>query len=295
MKKLFLITGLMFAFVGLAEATEITKTSATATKFKFTATLDAPLTTGNKVKIDFGKGSLKTMRCSGKTCTLSSSALPIGVSTATYKIGIYDARNVLQGATSDGTYVISSNSNATVSTTDSITTDYSKTTGYTKIANNGSTLPDSAKLGSNRTDWACTQDNKTGLTWEIKTTDGGLRDMNNSYSWYEPDASKNGGYEGYSNKEGLDTYAFTNAVNQQGLCGAKDWRVPSKFELFGIVKSDETNPSIDTTYFPNTPIYYFWSSSPDASYSVYAWSVTTATGYSYGNYKGNYYGVRLVR
>ena len=50
-------------------------------------------------------------------------------------------------------------------------------TPYTKIANDGSALPETAVLGSNPKDWACTKDNKTGLTWEIKTTDKGLRDQ----------------------------------------------------------------------------------------------------------------------
>ncbi len=113
--------GLLFAVIGNAQATEITNTNATGTTFKFSATLNAPLTAGNKVKIDFGKGGLKAMTCSAKTCTLSSNALPSGISTATYKIGIYNAKNVLQGSTSDGTYVITSNSSAPVS-------------NYTKIA-----------------------------------------------------------------------------------------------------------------------------------------------------------------
>ena len=60
-----------------------------------------------------------------------------------------------------------------------------KTSGYTKIANNGLRLPDSATLGTNPTDWACTKDNNTGLVWEVKTTDGGLRDMNYYYANYD--------------------------------------------------------------------------------------------------------------
>jgi hypothetical protein len=40
---------------------------------------------------------------------------------------------------------------------------------YTKIANNGTTLGAGAALGNAPTDWACTKDNITGLTWEVKT------------------------------------------------------------------------------------------------------------------------------
>ncbi len=47
---------------------------------------------------------------------------------------------------------------------------------YTKIANDGSELSADAILGTNPKNWACTKDNKTGLTWEVKTDDDGLRD-----------------------------------------------------------------------------------------------------------------------
>jgi hypothetical protein len=179
----------------------------------------------------------------------------------------------------------------------------SSSNAYTKIANNGSTLSDSAKLGTGAKDWACTKDNNTGLIWEVKTDDGGLRDKDWGYSWYEPDASKNGGFEGNKNSypedckgSECDTYAFTNAVNTQGLCGAKDWRMPTIDELKGIVKSGVTNPSIDTTYFPNTKSDLFWSSSPYANSSNHAWYVVFYDGYSNGNFKENGGGfVRLVR
>ena len=265
------ITDLVPSFAPSEEATEITKTSATATTFKFTATLNSPLTTGNKVKIDFGKGGLKAMTCSAKTCTLSSNALPSGVSTGTYKIGIYDARNVLQGSTSDGNYVISFDAAAT-----QVSNDIKPNLNYTKIANDGSELPDSAKLGSKPKDWACTQDNKTGLIWEVKTRDRGLRYWHTTYTWDE-------------------SVEFATSVNSQTLCGNNDWRMPSRFELLGIVKSSATDPSIDTTYFPNTQNYWFWSSAPDATNSYDAWIVN----FSGGNFdssvkRGSNY-VRLVR
>lgn len=68
--------------------------------------MNEPVTPSNKIKIDAGKG-LKSMNCSGKNCTLTVNSLPSGISTGTYKIGTYNAQNVLQGSTSDGTYVIS--------------------------------------------------------------------------------------------------------------------------------------------------------------------------------------------
>ncbi|MBP8283259.1 MAG: hypothetical protein KAX46_05010, partial [Chromatiaceae bacterium] len=53
---------------------------------------------------------------------------------------------------------------------------------FTKIANSGNALPAAAALGSGANDWACTRDNVTGLTWEVKTNDGGLRDQDWTYS-----------------------------------------------------------------------------------------------------------------
>jgi hypothetical protein len=146
---------------------------------------------------------------------------------------------------------------------------------YTKIANNGSTLSNSAPLGANPTDWACTRDDKTGLIWEVKMVDGGLRDMNKTYIWD-------------------NSFNFAVDVNAQSLCGNSDWRMPTKDELLGIVKFGST-PTIDTTYFPNTVSNWFWSSSPSANFSSSAWDVGFDGGGSSGYGKDNYDYVRLVR
>ncbi len=203
-----------------------------------------------------------------------------------------------------------------------------KKTGYTKISNSGAALSDSAKLGSGSNEWACTKDNKTGLIWEVKTDDNGLRDKDWYYSWYEPDASKNGGFEGYKNYypngckgSECDTFAYTNAVNKQSLCGATDWRLPTKGELEGLVYCSDgktttlgkdesgwicssnkdwnlttTSPTINATYFPDIKDnYWFWSSSPYADSSGSAWVVLFVNGLSDSNYKFNFSNVRLVR
>ncbi len=148
--------------------------------------------------------------------------------------------------------------------------------------------------------WSCVRDNVTGLIWEVKTTDGGLRDMNNTYTWYNPDMNTNGGDAGTQNGgqcsgSGCDTHAFVQAVNSQGLCGANDWRMPAKRELMGIVNNGQVNPAIDTAYFPNTSNSWFWSSSPGAGGSGHAWFVDFYDGGVDGSSK--YYGnqVRLVR
>jgi hypothetical protein len=292
--------------VKIPTLSKITVSSQSVTRgneITFFATLDSALPSGYVVKINYGNG-FESMN--GSNTAFDLTVIP--TVSAAYKIGIYDSKNILKGKQLTSNFSVSEPAPVVVVPPVVIETPVTKTTGYAKIANNGSTLSDSAKLGTNPTDWACTKDNKTGLIWEVKTDDGGLRDKDWYYSWYEPDANKNGGFEGYKNYypngckgSECDTYAFTNAVNKQGLCDANDWRLPTIDELEGLLTeiSAVNQPLneklyIDATYFPNT-MYWFWSSSPYANSSYVAWYVTTASGYSSGNYKSSNNHVRLVR
>ncbi|WP_297927272.1 DUF1566 domain-containing protein, partial [uncultured Agitococcus sp.] len=159
---------------------------------------------------------------------------------------------------------------------------------FTKISATGAALP------ANATAWSCVQDNHTGLMWEVKTDDGGLRDKDNRYTWYNTNSSTNGGFEGYVNN-GNNTQAFAQAVNAQGLCGHNNWRLPSKEELRSIVNYGKFNPAIDSAYFPNTQSDWYWSSSPVAYYSGSAWIVFFNGGSGSYNVKYAFHYVRLVR
>jgi hypothetical protein len=302
MKKILMFSLLIAVTSHVFAVPTITKSVSAGTTFKFTETLSEKLPTGYKVKIDLNNGKgLVAMTCSGTTCTLSSNALP-KVDTSIYKVGIYDAKGVLQGATTNGSYVI-------VSTAE-LNTIAISTTGYTKISNSGAILADTAKLGSGSNDWACTKDNKTGLTWEVKTDDGGLRDRDWEYSWYKP-IGNNGGNAGSRDttaktsycltENNCNTYAFTNAVNAKGLCGKKDWRMPTIEELEGLMTIESTinQPSndslcIDANYFPNTG-WGYWSSSPYDGDSSKVLSTEFERCESGWQGKVGYGSVRLVR
>lgn len=166
---------------------------------------------------------------------------------------------------------------------------------FTKLDANGNPLSPSVPL------WACVRDNVTDLTWEVKTDDGGLRDKDNTYTWYNPDPNTNGGDPGTQNggsctgEIDCDTEAYVQAVNLLGLCGASDWRVPSRVELKSLVNLGRYNPAIDTDYFPNTRSWNYWSASPYADITPgSAWYVYYYNGYLYDFAKtGNLY-VRLV-
>jgi hypothetical protein len=174
---------------------------------------------------------------------------------------------------------------------------------FTKIANNGTVLPESAVLGSGPTDWACTRDNVTGLVWEVKTTIG-LRGQDHTYTWYSSDATINGGFAGMpaggtcQTAGRCDTEKFVADVNAIGLCGAGIWRIPMLTELQSIVDFGRGWPAIDLIYFPNTYAKTKngnWTASTSADNASNAWVVDFVGGVAVGEAKGNQYLIRLVR
>jgi hypothetical protein len=114
----------LFSFLFLFTTTFITEaavpiienSTAVATTFKFTTALNTPLTKGNKIKIDYGKG-LSLMTCTTKICTLSSNFVPGGTDPVDYQIGVYDTKNILQSTLQNGTYNVT-NMTTTLNTVD---------------------------------------------------------------------------------------------------------------------------------------------------------------------------------
>jgi hypothetical protein len=177
---------------------------------------------------------------------------------------------------------------------------------YTKISNNGQVLQAGAALGSGPGDWACTRDNVTGLVWEVKV-DGAshFRHMGHRYTWYDPaNANGNpgsvGGTSACSNTLGgqnCNTHSYAQAVNAQGLCGASDWRLPSRRELQGIVDYGRHSPAIDTAYFPNTATESsaVWADTLEVYNPNNAWSVYFRNGDTSASGRDYNLRVRLVR
>ncbi|MFZ2727860.1 MAG: DUF1566 domain-containing protein [Methylococcaceae bacterium] len=123
-------------------------------------------------------------------------------------------------------------------------------------------------------------DTKTGLLW--KQCSEGLSGINcatgnaTTYTW-----------------QGALQQAQT--VNNVGFTGYKDWRVPNIKELRSITERQCYDPSINLTVFPNTISNYYWSSSPVAYNSYYAWIVDFYSGSDYWDLKDGNNFVRLVR
>ena len=183
--------------------------------------------------------------------------------------------------------------------TDNDATDGELGFSFTKLDASGQALPDQT-TDYTTTPWACVQDKVTGLVWEVKTNDGGWRDMHWKYSWYQPN-SANGGLVGYPTPYGGDacdqagscnTSAYATRVNASNLCGFHDWRLPTTEELYGITSLQTQN--LDSAYFPNTDLgYYYWGAETFAPAADLAWQIDR-TSIQYMT-KGQNSPVRLVR
>ena len=126
---------------------------------------------------------------------------------------------------------------------------------------------------------SCVKDNVTGLTWEVKTNDGGLRDSGKTYT----------------QSAAAD---FVTAVNTSGLCGFSDWRLPTPDELQRIVDYSvgSPGPTIDTIWFPNTKAGVYWSGALYNRDTTQGWGVD----FRYGSmsplyFRNELHYVRVVR
>lgn len=144
---------------------------------------------------------------------------------------------------------------------------------FTKLDVDGTALADQ-QVEYTTTSWACVQDNVTGLTWEVKSDDDGLRDTDWTYSWFNSTGVNDGGDAGMENggvcvdADNCDTEKYNAAVNAATLCGYTDWRLPDPIELMSILAFDAKPfatlsfplpPVIDTQYFPNTQRMRYWT------------------------------------
>ena len=179
---------------------------------------------------------------------------------------------------------------------------------YSKIANNGSTLTAGATLGATAGDWACTRDNLTELTWEVKTAGPVAAEPRStlaSYTWYNSNPLTNGGNAGTVSNGFCQTagtcdtekfIALVNAIGGSGLCGFSDWRLPSLRELKSLVHAGSAAPAaIDLTYFPNTQAAGYWSGSAYVPNPIGAWYVIFDNGFSLPGFRSGGQSVRLVR
>lgn len=161
---------------------------------------------------------------------------------------------------------------------------------FSKIAKNGQVLSvqnqtwqadGNEALG---TLWHCVKDNYTGLLWEVKSPiETNLHYSADTFSWYTPDTTRNGGDaggvdKGFCNQPPCDTQGFILRVNSEKLCGKTNWRLPSPGELLSIIDQSQINPPVDTNYFPNVSFNAHWTHQTHAQRSNAAWYVYFTAG-----------------
>lgn len=177
---------------------------------------------------------------------------------------------------------------------------------YQKINEAGQVLPAEAKQ------WQCVTDTKSGLMWEVKHADktrSNLHYAKDRFTWYNSNPVQNGGSIGDWNQHGAQCFGYTQGkprsychieqfvsrVNKQGLCGFKDWRLPTRSELTSLIHFGEFQPAIDTQYFPETLSTFYWTASPMAGRPIEAWSINFEFGYASPLRKTDLRPARLVR
>ncbi|WKY57084.1 DUF1566 domain-containing protein [Vibrio sp. SNU_ST1] len=169
---------------------------------------------------------------------------------------------------------------------------------YTKIDANANPVSSSASS------WRCVKDERTGLYIENKQAAKALpttsaiedwvkkhkldananpylwgaessswRSASYTYTWYDSDATTNGGYAGAPNdllynegpissqcaypndKSGnryCNTSSYINALNSYAICGITDWRLPSPIEARSFINFNVgSKPSNGVDFFPN--------------------------------------------
>lgn len=179
-----------------------------------------------------------------------------------------------------------------------VTIEFASGPRYVKISHAG------GEVNKSVNGWDCVEDKNSGLVWEKKTQDRGLRDAGNFYSWYNPAGSATGVNAGVPDngkcRGGIDcdTNAYVQAVNGMKLCGYSDWRLPTRAELATLVQFNGKQSGkgmIDSRYFPSAPTDWYWTADSDVKGSRHAWYVLFLNGRSMKAPKSDAKRVRLVR
>lgn len=168
---------------------------------------------------------------------------------------------------------------------------------YVGLGSDGEELPEGES-------GACVLDRFTGLVWEVKTDDGGLRDHRHTYSWFDPEEDAGGELDYRGRPDGgrcsgsaCDTHAYLEAVNAVELCGYHDWRMPSRDELGSISdpRKTATPPTINTVYFPYAQPGEYWSANDYQFHWDAAWLWNFHDGLDRVEWKHSPRHVRVVR
>ncbi|MCD9459381.1 DUF1566 domain-containing protein [Marinibactrum halimedae] len=146
---------------------------------------------------------------------------------------------------------------------------------FTRLNADGTDYSGNGNYGSEP--WSCVRDNRTGLVWEVKTTDGGTHSQEHRYRWGGLTAQGRNSVE----RTGLffnDWNALVESANNNELCGYSDWKVPSQSQLMSVIDFGQVSLKMDTGYFPNAQAERYWTSTPYSSLEFHSWVVDLGLG-----------------
>jgi hypothetical protein len=166
-------------------------------------------------------------------------------------------------------------------------------TRFTKMDFDGNPLPDDADS------WHCAQSRETGLVWEVKRFDGGLRDNDHTYTWFAPGsgiAATAAGVEdgGECRFSSCDSHGYIEQINRLELCGRNRWRLPTFAELDTLLDRDFYDPVINQRIFIHTRPGRYLTSTAMGGASPLVMYIDFFNGTSFGGRKNLDYHIRLV-
>ena len=126
-------------------------------------------------------------------------------------------------------------------------------------------------------------------------SDGTITDLQSGLIWKQCSQGLSGSDCSSGAVETKTWQQALQAADTEQFAGYDDWRLPNLSELASLVEMSCYSPAINDNYFPNTENSYYWSSSPYAGSSTYAWHVYFYGGSDGRLSKNNNVYVRLVR
>lgn len=164
---------------------------------------------------------------------------------------------------------------------------------FVKFDDSGQTLPATTEQAH-----SCVLDQRTGLVWEV----GRPEDQGHTYSWYSADKQIHMSEPGQANggdcpSDRCDTEARQMTINGAGMCGQRDWRLPSRDEALTLTaRAPSGNPHVlDPDFFPDVLAGEYWTGETFRLYPRSAWAFDTRTGLDRTDWKTAAKPVRLVR
>lgn len=112
--------------------------------------------------------------------------------------------------------------------------------------------------------------------YNINSTEGVVTDKKTELMWKRCAEGTSGincesGVASFNNWQ--QALLIQETINSATFAGFDDWRVPNVEELRSIVALNCIDPSINENAFPNTPVYWYWTSSPIVLNVAFSWDI----------------------